>query len=59
MGDFNARKGNLLDLSVDSDNDFHPTGIGEISDINVGVQAFVNKNAFVGPNSQQIRKMLS
>ena len=41
MGDFNARKGNLLDSSVDSNNDFHLTHISEIADINVGAQTFV------------------
>ena len=41
MGDFNARKGNLLDSPVDSNNDFHLTDNSEIADINVGAQAFV------------------
>ena len=40
MGDFNARRRNLLDSSVDSNNDFHLTDISEIADINVGVQEF-------------------
>ena len=45
MGDFNARKGNLLDSSVDSNNDFHLTDISEIADINVGAQAFVKMHS--------------
>ena len=45
MGDFNARKGNLLDSSVDSNNDFHRTDISEIADINVGAQAFVKMHS--------------
>ena len=35
MGDFNTRKRNLSDSSVDSNNDFHLTDISEIADINV------------------------
>ena len=45
IGDFNARKGNLLDSSVDSNNDFHLTDISEIADINVGAQAFVKMHS--------------
>ena len=44
MGDFNARKGNLLD-SVDSNNDFHLTDISEIADINEGTQTFVKMHS--------------
>ena len=45
MGDFSARKGNLLDSSVDSNNDFHLTDISEIADINVGAQTFVKMHS--------------
>ena len=45
MGDFNARKGKLLDSSVDSNNDFHLTDISEIADISVGAQAFVKMHS--------------
>ena len=41
MEDFNVRKRNLLDSSVDSNNDLHLTDISEIADINVDAQAFV------------------
>ena len=45
MGDFIARKGNLLDSSVDSNNDFHLTDISETADINVDAQAFVKMHS--------------
>ena len=45
MGDFSARKEILLDSSVDNNNDFHPTDISEIADINVGAQAFVKMHS--------------
>ena len=45
MGDFNARKGNVLDSSVDSNNDLHLTDISEIADIIVGAQAIVKMHS--------------